>query len=178
MAPKFGKLEIFENIEAGEGLGHQKSRIFFAGANFIALRRRGSYFKCLVEWLHRRGIASAGAIAHTNVLVRCMLFRSLDEIFLVEKNRLRKCIRIMQLHYCWISFSESMTASRCEMEKLYVPTLGWCMPPKFRKFEIVENIEAGEGFGHQKSRICFVGANFIACGAAARLGAGAAAAPE
>ena len=52
------------------------------------------------------------------------------------------------------------------------------MAVKFRKFEIFENIEAGEGFGHQKSRIFFAGANFIACGAAARLGAGAAAAPE
>ena len=74
MAPKFRKLEIFENIEAGEGFGHQKSRIFFAGANFIASRRRGSYFKCLVEWLHRREIASAGAIVHTMVLVQFGLF--------------------------------------------------------------------------------------------------------
>ena len=69
IAPEFRKLEIFENIEAGEGFGHQKSRIFFAGANFIASRRRGAYFKCLVEWLHRREIAPAGAIAHTNALV-------------------------------------------------------------------------------------------------------------
>ena len=66
---QFRKIDLFENIEAREGFGHQKSRIFFAGANFIASRRRGSYFKCLVEWLHRRGIASAGAIAHTNALV-------------------------------------------------------------------------------------------------------------
>ena len=69
MTPEFQKFEIFENIEAGEGSDHEKSRIFFAGANFIASRRRGSYFKCLVEWLHRREIASAGAIAHTNALV-------------------------------------------------------------------------------------------------------------
>ena len=69
MAPEFRKLEIFENIEAGEGFVHQKSRIFVAGANFIASRRRGSHSKCLVEWLHRRVIASAGAIAHTNELV-------------------------------------------------------------------------------------------------------------
>ena len=48
------KLNIFENIEAGDGFGHQKSQFFFAGANFIASRRRGSYSKCLVEWLHRR----------------------------------------------------------------------------------------------------------------------------
>ena len=80
MAPKFRKLEIFENIEAGEGFGHQKSRIFFAGANFIASRRRGSYFKCLVEWLHRREIASAGAIAHTNEVVQSGFFRSLDRV--------------------------------------------------------------------------------------------------
>ena len=31
-----------------------------AGANFIALRRAGLEFKCLVEWLHRREIAPAG----------------------------------------------------------------------------------------------------------------------
>ena len=49
MAPKFRKLEFFENIEAGAGSDHEKSRIFFAGANFIASRRRGSYFKWLVE---------------------------------------------------------------------------------------------------------------------------------
>ena len=77
MASKFRKLEIFENIEAGEGFGDQKSRIFFAGANFIASRRRGSLFKCLVEWLHRREIASAGAIVHTNALVRLMALRVL-----------------------------------------------------------------------------------------------------
>ena len=70
MTPKFRKLEIFENIDAGEGSDHKNSRIFFAGANFIASRRRGSLFKCLVEWLHRREIASAGAIAHTMALVR------------------------------------------------------------------------------------------------------------
>ena len=52
------------------------------------------------------------------------------------------------------------------------------MTPKFRKFKIFENIEAGDGFGHPNSQIFFAGANFIACGAAARLGAGAAAAPE
>ena len=50
--------------------------------------------------------------------------------------------------------------------------------PKFGKFEFFENIEAGEGSDHGKSRFVFAGANFIACGAAARLGGGAAAAPE
>ena len=99
MAPKFRKLEIFENIEAGEGFGHQKSRIFFAGANFIASRRRGSYFKCLVEWLHRREIASAGAIGHTNELVQSGTFRSLDRIFVIEKNDFRKSFENIQLQY-------------------------------------------------------------------------------
>ena len=80
MKPKFRKLENFENIEAGEGFGHQKSRIFFAGANFIASWRRGSYFKCLVEWLHRREIAPAGAIANTDALVRSILLRPLGRI--------------------------------------------------------------------------------------------------
>ena len=42
-------LRISRNIQAGEGLGHGKSKIFFAGANFIALRRRGSYSKWFVE---------------------------------------------------------------------------------------------------------------------------------
>ena len=78
----FGKCEF----EAGEAFGHPKSRIFFAGANFIASRRRGSYFKCLVEWLHRREIASAGAIVHTNELVQCINFRCSDGIFAIEKN--------------------------------------------------------------------------------------------
>ena len=86
MAPKFRKFEIFENIEAGEGFGRPKSRNFFAGANFIASRRRGSHFKCLVEWLHRRGIASAGAIAHTNALVQYMFLRPLGRISVVETN--------------------------------------------------------------------------------------------
>ena len=63
MRPKSRKLEIFENIDAGEGLGHENRPNFFAGANFIASRRCGSQSKCLVEWLHRRGFASAGAIA-------------------------------------------------------------------------------------------------------------------
>ena len=86
MTPKFRKLEIFENIEAGGGFGHEHSWIFFAGANFIALRRRGSNFKCLVEWLHRREIASAGAIADTNKLEQSGTFRSLDQVFAIEKN--------------------------------------------------------------------------------------------
>ena len=84
MAPKFRKLENFENIEAGEGFDHQKSKIFFAGANFIVSRRRGSQFKCVVEWLHRREIASAGAIAHTNALVQSVLLRPLGRISVVE----------------------------------------------------------------------------------------------
>ena len=99
MAPKFGKLEIFENIEADERFGHPNSRIFFAGANFIASRRRGSYFKCLVEWLHRREIASAGALAHTIALVHSGHFRSLDRIFAIEKNESRKSFENIQLQY-------------------------------------------------------------------------------
>ena len=71
-----------------------------------------------------------------------------------------------------------MTASRCETKKLYVAKLGWCMAPKFEKLKVLDNIAAGEGSDHEKSRIFFAGANFIACGAAARLGARAAAAPE
>ena len=63
MTPKSGKLEIFENIDAGEGFGHENRPNFFAGANFIVSRRRGSQFKCLVKWLHRREIASTGTIA-------------------------------------------------------------------------------------------------------------------
>ena len=63
MTPTSWKLENFENIEAGEGFGHENRPNFFAGANFIVSRRRGSQFKCLVEWLHRREIASAGTIA-------------------------------------------------------------------------------------------------------------------
>ena len=169
MTPQLKKREIFENIEAGEGFGHQKSRIFFAGANFIVSRHRGSYFKCLVEWLHRRGIASAGAIAHTNELVQCVNFRSLDRISLTETIESRKSFEIMQLQYVWIWFSESMTASRFETKKLYVPAQGWCMASKFQKLEIFENIEASEGFGHPKSRIFFAGANFIACGAAVHI---------
>ena len=72
MAPKFRKLEILENIEAGDGFGRQKSQIFFAGSNFIASWRRGSHFKCLVEWLHRREIAPAVAIARAMAFVQCV----------------------------------------------------------------------------------------------------------
>ena len=99
MTPKFRKFEIFENIEAGEGFGHQKSRIFFGGANFIASRRRGSHFKCLVERLHRREIASAGAIAHTNALVRSILLRLLGQICVAEINGSRKSFAIIQVQY-------------------------------------------------------------------------------
>ena len=73
MTLKSRKLEFFENIDAGEGFGHEIRPNFFAGANFIVSRRRGSQFKYLVEWLHRREIASAGTIAQTNALVRCIL---------------------------------------------------------------------------------------------------------
>ncbi len=48
----FWKIEISKislDIQACEGLGHEKSKIFFAGANFIASRRRGSYSTWLVE---------------------------------------------------------------------------------------------------------------------------------
>ena len=90
MTPKFRKLDIFSNIQAGDGFGHQTSRFFFAGANFIASRRRGSCFKCPVEWLHRREIASAGAIVHTDEFVQSGVFRSLDRILAIEKNESRK----------------------------------------------------------------------------------------
>ena len=52
------------------------------------------------------------------------------------------------------------------------------MDQKFGNHEIFQNIDVGEGFGHQNRPNVLVGANFIACGAAVRLGAGAAAAPE
>ena len=42
MAPKFRKLEILENIEAGEVFDHQNWLFFFAGANFIASQRRAN----------------------------------------------------------------------------------------------------------------------------------------
>ena len=126
-----------------------KSQNFLAGANFIASRRRGSYFKCLVEWLHRREIASAGAIGHTNAVVRSMALRFSDWISDREKNEFRKSFEIIPLQRFGILFSESMTASRCETKKLYVAKQWWCMTPKFRKFDFFENIEAGEGFDHQ-----------------------------
>ena len=90
MRPKSRKLENFENIDAGEGFGHENRPNFFAGANFIASRGRGSSCKCLVEWLHRREIAPAGAIAHTMALVQSGTFRSLDRIFVFEKDESRK----------------------------------------------------------------------------------------
>ena len=86
MRPKSRKLEIFENIDAGEGFGHENRPNFFAGANFIVSRRRGSQFKCLVEWLHRREITLAGGITRTIALVRCILLRPLDQI-LATRNR-------------------------------------------------------------------------------------------
>ena len=63
MRPKSRKLDFFENIDAGEGFGDENRPNFFAGSNFIVSRRRGLQLKCLVEWLHRREIASAGALA-------------------------------------------------------------------------------------------------------------------
>ena len=69
MRPNSRKLDFFENIDAGEGFGHENRPNFFAGANFIASRRRGSQFKCLVERLHRREIASTGAIARRTAVV-------------------------------------------------------------------------------------------------------------
>ena len=98
-APEFRKLEIFENIEVGDWFGHPNRSIFFAGANFIALRRRGSYFKCLVEWLHRRGIAPAGAIAYTNALANRGHVQPLDQILLIEINGSRKSFLPIQRQY-------------------------------------------------------------------------------
>ena len=40
------------------------------------------------------------------------------------------------------------------------------MTPKSRKLQFFENIDAGEGFGHENRPNFFAGANFIACGAA------------
>ena len=77
----------------------QNHDFVFAGANFIALWRRGLYFKCLVEWLHRREIASAGATAHTIPLVQSIVFWSLDRIFAIEKNESRKSFENIQLQY-------------------------------------------------------------------------------
>ena len=99
MTPKSRKPEISQNIGAGEGFGHENRPNFFAGANFIVSRRGGSEFKCLVEWLHRREIASAWAIVHTNALVQCMFFRFSDQVFFIEANVFRKFILIMQLQY-------------------------------------------------------------------------------
>ena len=99
MAPKFRKLDFFENIQADERFGHPNSRIFFVGANFIASRRRGSYLKCFVKWLHRREIAPAGAFAHTNAFVQSVNFPPLDRIFVVELDRSRTFLLIIVLQY-------------------------------------------------------------------------------
>ena len=109
---------------------------FLRWREFHCLAAPRSYFKCLVEWLHRREIASAGVIAHTNELVQSIVFRSFDRIFAIETNEFRKRFGIMQLQSVWILIRESMTASRCETEQLYVAKQGWRMTPRFQKLEI------------------------------------------
>ena len=94
MTPTSRKLEIFENIDAGEGFGHTNRPNFFAGANFIVSRRRGLQFKCLVEWLHRREIAPAGAIIRRIEVVRCGRFRCSRSIFVTEIDAIMKSVRI------------------------------------------------------------------------------------
>ena len=93
------ELEIWENTDAGEVFDHQNRSNFFAVANFIVSRRRGSQFKSLVEWLHRREIASARAIAHTNALVQSVISRPLGNILVTINNENHKSLQIMQLQY-------------------------------------------------------------------------------
>ena len=95
----FENHEISQNIDAGEGFGHENRPNFFAGANFIVSRRRGSQFKCFVKWLHRREIASAGTVAQTNALVRFVVLGSLDRIFATIIIENLKSIQIVQLQY-------------------------------------------------------------------------------
>ena len=49
-------------------------------------------FTWLVEWLHRRVIASAGAIARRLALVRCMRVRCLGRIFDIATDESQKSL--------------------------------------------------------------------------------------
>ena len=139
---------------------------FLRWREFHCLAAARNQFKWLVEWLHRRVIASAGAIAHTMALVQSIRLRLLDRIFCSEKNASLKSFVAKYFRYIWILCSESTTVGRSESKKLQVAEQWWCMEPKFRKFGNFENIEVGGVFGHQNWWNWFAGANFIACGGA------------
>ena len=67
---------------------------------------------CVVEWLHRREIASAGPVAHTNALVQSAISQPSDHILVIIMNENHKSILIMQLQYVRRLFSESITVGR------------------------------------------------------------------
>ena len=148
MAPKFRKFEFFEHIEVGEGFGHQNSRVFFAGANFIASRHRGSYFKCLVEWLHRREIPRQGQSPNRMPMRRWFVFDVLERSAFLKTLDFDNCQdRSIPIGYGLI-LSRSH-ASPLRNKKVIVTHATGGMAPKFRKFENFQNIDAGEGLGHQ-----------------------------
>ena len=78
------------------------------------------YFTWLVEWLHRRVISSTGAIVRRKAVVRSMRFRTLTMIFVTINDVFWKSLQFVWSARAWISFSESITAGRCETRKLYV----------------------------------------------------------
>ena len=120
MSRKFGNHEFFQNIDAGEGFRPLNSWNSLAGAISMPCGAPTYHFKWLVEWLHRRLISSAGAIARRKVVVQSMRFRTLTMVFVTINDVCWKLLKIIMSAGVWISFSESITAGRCEMKKLYV----------------------------------------------------------
>ena len=88
--PKFRKPEIFRKYWSWWGVWPQKLMKFLRWREFHCFAAPRFVFKCLVEWLHRREIASAGAIVHTMAVVQSVVFRFWDRIFATEKNEYRK----------------------------------------------------------------------------------------
>ena len=73
----------------------------------------------LVEWLHRRVIASAGAIRQRKVAMWSVRLRHSDRFFDVEMDRSQKFLLIRLQHFYRRTFSESISFRRCKIKKLY-----------------------------------------------------------
>ena len=147
------------------GFGSMK---FVAGVISMPCGAPANISKWFVQWLHRRVIASADAIARRMTAVWCMDVRSLGPMFFVENNENRKSVEIMQLQYVCILSLEIISTGRCETKQLYVPTQQFWMTLQFRKLDFFYNIDAGALFGALSLWNSLAGAISMPCGAPTR----------
>ena len=147
------------------GVQASKFTKFARWRDFNALRRAHVSFTWLVEWLHPKSniVYRGDCLTKGGRTIRAL--SNFDHYFRDRNDVFWKSLQFVWSARAWISFSQSITAGRCEARKLYVAKQPVPWGRIFENHEFFQNIDAGEWFRLLKSRNSFAGAISMLCGA-------------